>query len=151
MVGVRRIAMRYYISSAAPYISDIGSFFDDFFTSGTSSRKFPPVDIYETQEGYAIEAEIASYGDDDIRVSVKDGTLTISSTETLKDRIQKRREARSIISSEIATPQFSRSFSLPEDADRNAIEAESRNGILTIRIPKVVRKDPGRIEIKIGK
>ena len=103
------------------------------------------------QEGYAIEAEIAGYGDDDIRVSVKDGTLTISSTETLKDRIQKRREARSIISSEIATPQFSRSFSLPEDADRNAIEAESRNGILTIRIPKVVRKDPGRIEIKIGK
>lgn len=143
--------MRYYISRTTPYISDIGSFFDDFFTAGSSSRKFPPVDIYETEDAYVIEAEVAGYGDDDIRVYAKDGALTISSSESLKDRIQKKREARNIISSEIATPQFSRSFSLPEDADRNAIEAESSNGILKVRIGKIVRKDPGKIEIKIGK
>lgn len=143
--------MRYYISRTTPYISDIGSFFDDFFTAGSSAKKFPPVDIYETADAYVIEAETAGYSDDEIRVYAKDGTLTISSTETLKARIEKRREARSLISSEIETPQFSRSFSLPEDADRNAIEAESRNAILSIRIPKMVKTDPGKIEIKIGK
>ena len=109
------------------------------------------MDIYETADAYVIEAETAGYSDDEIRVYAKDGTLTISSTETLKARIEKRREARSLISSEIETPQFSRSFSLPEDADRNAIEAESRNAILSIRIPKMVKTDPGKIEIKIGK
>ena len=143
--------MRYYISRTTPYISDIGSFFDDFFTAGSSAKKFPPVDIYETADAYVIEAETAGYSDDEIRVYAKDGTLTISSTETLKARIEKRREARSLISSEIETPQFSRSFSLPEGLDESNIGAEFSNGILSLTLPKLPEEKPRHIEVKISR
>ncbi len=142
--------MRYYISGTPSYISNIGSFFDDFFAD-TATRKYPPVDIYETDKMYVIEAEVAGYGDDDIKVYVKDGTLTISSTETLKDKLLRKRNEKNLIASEISTPQFSRSFSLPEDASRDGIEAETRNGILTVMIPRIVKTEPGKIEIKIAR
>jgi len=45
---------------------------------------------------------------------------------------------------------FERSFSLPEDVDTDKIEAEQKNGVLEIKIPKVakVEKTPKKIEIK---
>ena len=142
--------MRYVISRSTPGFGGLDSFFDDFF-SDVSTRKYPPVDIYETEGAYTIELEVAGYGADDIKITVKDGVITIASVPSWKDRIRKRMEDRKLIAGEISLPEFSRSFSLPEDADRNAIEAESRNGILSIRIPKMVKTDPGKIEIKIGK
>ena len=60
-------------------------------------------------------------------------------------------EARKLIASEISLPEFSRSFTLPEDSDQAGITADSGNGILTITIPRVRKAEPGRIEVKIGK
>ena len=52
---------------------------------------------------------------------------------------------------EISLPEFSRSFALPEDADEGNISAENRNGILTVRIPKIHKaENGGRIEVKIN-
>ena len=143
--------MRYVITrNIAPNLSGIDSLFSDFF-SDVSTKKIPPVDIYETENEYVIEAEIAGYGDDDVKIAVKDGVLSISSSTTWKERLEKAREARTMIASEIKLPEFSRSFILPDDSDTAAISAESTNGILTVRIPRLKKAEPGRIEIKIGR
>ena len=91
------------------------------------------------------------YSDDDIKITVKDGVITIASDPSWKERLRKRMEARKLIASEISLPEFSRSFSLPEDSDQAGITADSGNGILTITIPRVRKAEPGRIEVKIGK
>ncbi len=142
--------MRYVIGRTAPVLGGLDSFFDDFF-SDVSTRKYPPVDIYETADAYTIELEVAGYSDDDIKITVKDGVITIASDPSWKERLRKRMEARKLIASEISLPEFSRSFSLPEDSDQAGITADSGNGILTITIPRVRKAEPGRIEVKIGK
>ena len=143
--------MRYVITrTAAPRLSGFDTFFSDFF-GDTATRKIPPVDIYETEGGYVIEAEIAGYSEKDVEVILKDGILTISSEETWKERKAREREEKHMIVSEIHLPEFSRSFKLPDDADGERVEAESHDGILTIRIPRIRKADPGKIEIKIGR
>ena len=143
--------MRYVITrNITPGFGGLDSLFSDFF-SDVSTTKIPPVDIYETEGEYVIEAEVAGYGDDDISISVKDGVITISSSSTWKERMERARSARHMISSEISLPEFSRSFVLPEDSDHESISAENAAGILTVRIPKLKKADKGRIDIKIGK
>ena len=143
--------MRYVITrNIAPSLSGIDSLFSDFF-SDVSTTKIPPVDIYETDGEYVIQAEIAGYGDDDVKIAVKDGVLSISSSSTWREKAAKAREERHMIFSEIKTPEFSRSFILPEDSDTAQISAESTSGILTVRIPRLRKAEKGRIEIKIGK
>ena len=146
-----RRKMRYVITrTAAPRISGFDTFFSDFF-GDTATRKIPPVDIYETDTAYVIEAEIAGYSEKDIEVVLKDGVITISSEETWKERRAREREERNMIASEIVLPEFSRSFKLPEDADTERVGAESHDGILSITIPRLRKAEPGRIEIKINK
>ena len=142
--------MRYVISRTTPGFTGLDSFFDDFF-SDVSTRKYPPVDIYETEGAYTIELEVAGYGNDDIKITVKDGVVTIASAPSWRERIRKRMEERKLIAGEINLPEFSRSFSLPKDSDTEGISADSTNGILTITIPRIRKAEPGRIEVKIGK
>lgn len=143
--------MRYVITrTTAPRLADFDTFFTDFF-GDTATRKIPPVDIYETENSYVIEAEVAGYSENDVRVHIKDHVLTISSEETWKERRAREREEKNMIVSEINLPEFSRSFKLPEDADSERAEAESKNGILTVSIPRIRKVEKGRIEIKIGR
>ena len=81
--------MRYVIGRTAPVLGGLDSFFDDFF-SDVSTRKYPPVDIYETADAYTIELEVAGYSDDDIKITVKDGVITIASDPSWKERLRKR-------------------------------------------------------------
>ena len=143
--------MRYVVTrTRAPRIGGFDTFFSDFF-GDTSARKIPPVDVWKDENGYSIEAEIAGYSEKDVEVTMKDGVLTISTEETWRERKAREREEKSMIVSEIRLPEFSRSFRLPDDADTGRIEAESQNGVLTVRIPRIRKVEPGRIEVKIGK
>ena len=124
--------MRYY------YTSDpFNGLFDDLFGSWSDSgRRFPPVDLYETDKAYVIEMEVAGYGEEHV--------LEISS-EGVKEA-----EDRSYLTHEIHTPAFRRSFSLPENVDEGAIEASYDNGMLVVTIPKKAEAQARRIEVKIA-
>ena len=148
---IRRKMMRYVITrTAAPRLTGFDTFFSDFF-GDTATKKIPPVDIYEDAAQYTIEAEVAGYSEKDINVTMKDGILTISSEESWKERRAREKEEKNMIISEIKLPEFSRSFKLPEDADTERVEAESRNGVLIITIPRIKKAEPGKIEIKINR
>ena len=132
--------MRYY------YTSDpFNGLFDDLFGSWSDSgRRFPPVDLYETDRAYVIEMEVAGYGEDEVRLHVDRHVLEISS-EGVKEA-----EDRSYLTHEIHTPAFRRSFSLPENVDEGAIEASYDNGMLVVTIPKKAEAQARRIEVKIA-
>ena len=132
--------MRIYYRNTHP----MDNFFSDMLDTWTSSKKIPPVDIYETEEAYLIEAEVAGYEEESIKLHVEDHVLTLSS-EGVKE------ESKNAMVKEIYTPAFERSFSLPEDADEENVSAGYKNGILLISIPKVKKAEPKRIEIKINK
>ena len=134
--------MRYYIQRDFPSLFDFDNLFNDFFES--SSDRFPPVDVYEDEKSYVIEAEVPGYNENDIKIYCKNKILTISSEQVKKERED------GFITEEIALPAFSRSFQLPENANEDEVNATSANGILSVVISKKAKTEPKRIEVKIN-
>jgi HSP20 family protein len=92
----------------------------------------PPVDISETGQEYLIRATLPAVKKDDVEITVEDGMLTLRGErhqmEEQKD--EKFHKVETLFGS------FSRSFSLPDAIDAAAIKAESKDGVLTIHVPK---------------
>ena len=139
--------MKYYVSyNHNNPVSNFESLFNDLWSDwGASSSKIPPVDIYETEKAYVIEAELAGYKQDEVQVNVDKHVLRISSDkQSLKDVDGKKSLGR-----ERYFKKFERSFSLPEDIDESAIEGEFSDGVLTVTLPKKDEVLPKTIEVKI--
>ena len=139
--------MKYYVTyNNSNPVSNFDSLFNDIFGDwGVSRSKIPPVDIYETEKAYVIEAELAGYKQEDVQVNVDKHVLKISSDkQSLKDVDGKKNLVRERI-----YKKFERSFSLPEDIDEAKIEGEFTDGVLTITLPKKDEVLPKTIEVKI--
>lgn len=143
--------MKYYINRPTSAVTGMEALFNDIFGDGTFSRKIPPVDVYEIENGYVIEAEVAGYKQEEISLSVEKHVLTIASEhlekangENKEDQVERR-----FIMKEISRPDFTRSFTLPEDVDEEKIEAETKDGVLKVFIPKMEKAQKGKIQIQI--
>ncbi len=106
----------------------------------------PPADVSETESEYLIKAEIAEVPKDALSITVQDGVLTLSGER----RQEKREEGERMHRVERQFGSFARRFALPEDTDDQAIRAESRDGIVTIHIPKhkVAQPQPRQIQVQ---
>jgi HSP20 family protein len=106
----------------------------------------PPADVSETEGEYLIKAEIAEVPKEALSLTVQDGVLTLSGER----RQEKRDEGERMHRVERQFGSFARRFALPEDADDQAIRAESRDGIVTIHIPKhkVAQPQPRQIQVQ---
>ena len=128
--------MKYYVTyNQNNGLSNFDSLFNDLFSDwGVSRSKIPPVDIYETEKSYVIEAELAGYKQDEVQVNVDKHVLKLSSNkESLKDVDGKKSLVR-----ERYFKKFERSFSLPEGIDEEKIEGEFSDGVLTLTLPKTI-------------
>lgn len=92
----------------------------------------PSADISETDQEYLIRAELPAVKKEDVHVTFEDGMLTISGERLQKEEEKKEKFHRV----ESFYGSFRRSFSLPQNVDASAIRAESKDGIITIRVPK---------------
>ncbi|MFA5698896.1 MAG: Hsp20/alpha crystallin family protein [Sphaerochaeta sp.] len=139
--------MKYYVTyNRNNPVSNFESLFNDLWGDwGSSAAKIPPVDIYETEKTYVIEAELAGYSQNEVSVNVDKHVLKISSDkESLKDVDGKKNLVRERI-----YRKFERSFSLPEGIDESKIEGEFKDGVLTLTLPKKKEVLPKTIEVKI--
>lgn len=124
--------------------------FDDFVDSmlsawGMTTTKIPPVDIEENKDGYTLYAEMPGMNQNDVNVYVEKHVLHI---ESLKKEEEKTEECRKYLVKERNTAHFERSFTLPEDAKVDEINASFKDGMLVLNIPKVEQAQPRKIEIK---
>jgi HSP20 family protein len=103
----------------------------------------PPVDITETEKAYRIDLEIPAVAAGDVNVSVKDGVLTVCGERKSESESEEGRRHRV----ERRWGKFSRSFRLPENVDEDAIEANSRDGVLYLTVAKKEKAQPRRIEV----
>ena len=136
---------------ASPSILD--DFFNDsylpkFFdmNSGISKSSSPAVNVEETDKDFRIEVAAPGLEKEDLKVSVDDGVLTISSEQ----KEEKEDQNENYIRREFGYTSFSRSFTLPEEVDSEKIIAKHKNGVLNVTIPKAeVKVNPVK-EIKIA-
>jgi HSP20 family protein len=107
----------------------------------------PLADISETDTEYLIKAELPEVKKEDVKVTFEQGMLTISGER----RQEKKQKDENEIRVESFYGSFSRSFSLPDNVDAKAIHAESKDGVLRVRIPKTTPSKPEQaiaIEVK---
>jgi HSP20 family protein len=105
----------------------------------------PSADISETEQEYLIRAELPAVKKEDVHVTFEDGMLTISGERKQKEEEKKEKFHRL----ETFYGKFSRSFTLPENVESGAIRAESKDGIITIHVPKTRAEIKKPKEIKI--
>jgi len=98
-----------------------------------------PVDVKETQEGYTIMLELPGSHRDDIKIWQENGLLTISG--------EKKAPSGDRIHGERVYGKFERCFRLPKDANVDKIEANYRDGVVTVEIEKLAEAKPKAIKI----
>jgi HSP20 family protein len=106
----------------------------------------PLANISETDTDYLIKAELPEVSKDDVKVTVDENVITISGER----RKEAEHEDEKVHRVESFYGHFSRSFRLPEDADIGAIQAESRNGVLKVRVPKTPAPKPRTVEVQVN-
>lgn len=121
-------------------------FFNDFFTAKPWSveHSLPAMNVLENEKAYTVQLAVPGMTKEDFNISLDtDDTLVVRTTrkcgrrdneEGEKEACEKRRPH--FLRREFGYVRFEESFALPEDVDKEAINATVENGMLTIELPK---------------
>jgi len=105
----------------------------------------PRVDISETDDNFCIKAEVPGIKREDVKINIEDHVLSIhGENEQVKEE-----EGEQFHRVERYYGSFRRSFTLPENVDEEKIEANFKDGLLTLTIPKTEAAKPKSIEVKV--
>ena len=102
------------------------------------------VDIREEPAAFVLEAEVAGLKPEDVKVDVDKNVLTISGERSARTEAEDEGYRRV----ERRYGRFSRSFTLPETVDADAIGADLKDGVLAVTLPKVEAPAPKAIKVK---
>ena len=106
----------------------------------------PLVDISEDEKEFLIKAELPGLKKEEIQVSLDNGMLTISGER----KTEKEEKTKKYHRVERAYGKFERSFTLPDKADSTKVNAEFKDGVLQVRLPKLEKTSATAKEVKIS-
>ena len=105
----------------------------------------PPVDIYQNgSDELVLKAELPDMKQEDIEITVDNNTLTIKGEKKIAEEVKDDQ----ILRVERRYGTFTRSFSLPPTVDASKVEAQYKNGILTLKLPLREEAKPRQIPVK---
>jgi len=113
---------------------------------GGVRRWVPAMDLVETDDHFVLRADLPGVTHDDVDLSLEENVLTVSGER--KTEHEERGEG--FYRVERATGTFSRSLTLPDGVDGDAIAARFENGVLEVRIPKPEQRKPRKVQIQVG-
>jgi HSP20 family protein len=125
--------------------------FDRAFTPASARRDeemslgswLPPVDIAEDKDRITLTAELPGFRQDQIEIQMEGGVLTLRGERRFEDESN----GKSFHRVERSYGQFARSFTLPNNVDREHIQANFADGLLQISMPKREDSKPRQIKI----
>ena len=120
--------------------------FDEFFRLQSSTKNvpnYPPYNLVKDGDSYTIEMAMAGLTDKDVNVVLEDGTLTISYEKSEEDIDE------GIIHKGLAQRSFKKSFNLADDIEVQ--KAQLKNGLLSIRMERIVPDEKKPQKIKLSK
>jgi HSP20 family protein len=101
----------------------------------------PPVDIFEDEDSLVVLADLPGIAPEGLDVRVEQRVLTITAhAEPAPSGTALHRE--------YELTNFFRQFQLPEEVDTARIQAELKQGVLTLRLPRAPKEQPRRIEVR---
>lgn len=105
----------------------------------------PPVDVFENESGITLLADLPGVSRDRLGVRVDGESLVLEATASTAGP-----EQMQLIYGEAQYPSYRRQFTLSRELDASRIEANLKDGVLKLSIPKLEEAKPRRIEVKVG-
>ena len=135
--------------------TSLNKLFDDFFTDSEDrllpsfiqqnrNLFYPPLDISETNNHYLMEMDLPGMQKNDVDIKIDNNILTIKG----KKEFGKEHKDSNFYTRERSYGEFQRSFALPSGVDTSKIDADFKNGVLILQLPKTDVSDSKSIEIK---
>jgi HSP20 family protein len=106
----------------------------------------PAVDIYEEGDNLVLKADLPDVQEKELDIRVESNTLTISGERKFEKKVAQENYLRI----ERSYGSFSRSFSLPNTVNADAIKADYKNGTLTVTLPKREESKPKQIKVSLS-
>lgn len=106
----------------------------------------PALDIYETEDGLVLVADLPSVKPENLEIRVQDNVLHLFGKVTWPVSATSR-----LIHEEIREEDFYRSFILSDEVDTEQITADFSDGVLKLTLPKAPKTKPRKIEVRTGK
>ena len=103
----------------------------------------PPVDIFEDEDGLVVLADLPGVAPEGLDVRVEQRILTITAHAQPAP-------SGTALHREYELTNFFRQFQLPEEVDTARIQAELKQGVLTLRLPRAPKEQPRRVEVRAG-
>jgi HSP20 family protein len=113
---------------------------------GGVRRWIPAMDLVETDDHYVLRADLPGMSEGDVDLSLEDNVLTLSGER----KTEHEQGGEGFYRLERAAGAFSRSLTLPEGVDGDAISARFDKGVLEVRIPKPEQRKPRKLQIAVG-
>jgi HSP20 family protein len=107
----------------------------------------PDIDVKETPEAYVFKADLPGIKEKDLEIAMTGNRLII----TGKREEEKREERATYFRCERCYGSFTRSFTLPEGANLEKANAELKEGVLTVSVPKMPEVQPRKIQVEAVK
>jgi HSP20 family molecular chaperone IbpA len=105
----------------------------------------PPVDVFENDNAITLLADLPGVARDQLQVRVDGDTLTLEATATTAGPANLE-----LVYGEAQCPTYRRQFTLSRELDPGRIEAQLRDGVLRLTIPKAEEAKPRRIHVQVG-
>jgi HSP20 family molecular chaperone IbpA len=114
----------------------------------TASQSFvvPPVDVFENENAITLLADLPGVSREQLNLRVDGETLTIEATATAASTPPDMQ----LVYGELQCPAYRRQFTLSRELDAARIEAQLRDGVLRLTIPKAEEAKPRRIQVQVG-
>src|SRR3954471_6022357 len=134
--------------------SEMNRLFNTFFDTpsagngngGAVRRWVPSMDLVETEDHFVLRADLPGLSEEDVAIEIEERVLTVSGERKAEHETTKEGYHRV----ERAFGKFSRSLTLPEGVDAEAVTASFDKGVLEISIPKPEEKKPRKVSIDVG-
>ena len=111
----------------------LDKFFNDVAFDNTQMEKFSPsVDVLESEKAYELHFAVPGFDKKSFNIDVEENVLAVSGER----KFEERKEEKQFTSIQTQYGSFRRTFTLPDKVDRTKIDAEYKDGILMITLPK---------------
>jgi HSP20 family protein len=115
-----------------PFFSDVYNLLNDSVLSDKFAIRTPAVNIAETENEFEVELAVPGLKKEDLKINLEKNVLTVSAEK----KAEEVNEPKKFSKREYSYSSFTRSFTLPQSADQNKIEADYTDGILKLTIAK---------------
>ena len=126
-------------------LPDVGDIVSSLFSGvGGEVHAFPPVNVWRSDDGVMVAAQVPGFQAKDIDISITNSTLTLKGHRPA----EKRADDAAALRVESQLSEFERNIALPVCVDPDQVKATLRNGVLCIKLVRAAESKPRRITVK---